>query len=207
MRELYYCDFVDVFRISSKREMDREKNIYYTNKLTEQEQEKTNSLLNRMNDFTTKVFNEEVSKVFSYKNKGEIQYRSTIGYYTIGNYDRDVVKILYYGSTEEEAFINLLIGIGFDYGTSEYVWPDTKEKLEREFFEKYKDNDTYEDPSLFFYIELAIQLMRTYFGDKIPEEIINYYIKHILEYDNVEVEYNYDTNELIYKGKIKKRIK
>ena len=187
---------------------DELKEKYYReHETTTIEKHKTEEFMNKMRDFIIRTHGEDALGSLNMCPEGNIHFREEFGYITIGNYDRDEVTVAGYGKTIEEAFLNALIDYEF-YECECYEWSHRQE-LNMQYSERFLNGDyskkDYHGP--FFFAELALQDFRKYFGDNIPEEIVEYYEIHLAEVGEGNFKYDYETNRLIKvneKEKIKK---
>jgi hypothetical protein len=128
---------------------------------------------------------------------GKIHYVDGLGYISIINADRNEVRVFGYGKTIEEAFIPILIE--HEFVICEDYELNHRQKLNKQFSKRFLNGvyskDDYHGP--FFFDELALQHFRKYYGDNIPEEIIQHYENHLKEVYACDYKYDYATNSLV----------
>ena len=188
--------FIDSYNYCNESDAEKEK-FYREHIPTENEKVKTQELMLKLDDFVIKTSGEEELKYFHHYEYGNIQYIDGLGYVSITNYDRDEINVYGYGMTVEEVFIPILVDYEF-YICENYEWSHRQE-LNKQFSDRflggvYSEKD-YHGP--FFFAELALQEFRKYYGDNIPEEIINYYEDYLKEVLGCSYKYDYETNSLV----------
>ena len=191
------CYYIDSYHYCAKEDALKEK-FYREHEDTKKEQQKTKEFIDKMEDFIKKTSGEKLLRFFHGYDcvEGKIHYREGIGYISINNFDRDEIIVYGYGMTLEEAFLRATIDFEFYYREN-YEWSNRQE-LNKQFSERflngaYTEHD-YHGP--FFFIELALQDFRAYYGDNIPEEIMEHYRNHLNEVGLENFEYSYETNRL-----------
>ena len=197
--------YTDSYHYCSDEEKDK---FYRDHILNSDEKQKTEEFMKKMEDFVIRTSGEKSLDFFrNICPEGQIQYRQEFGYITIGNYDRDEISIHGYGKTIEEAFLNATLDFEF-YISENYEWSH-RQVLNKQYSDRFLNGDysknDYHGP--FFFAELALQDFRKYYGDNIPEEIVEYYEIHLAEVGEGNFKYDYETNRLIKvneKEKIKK---
>ena len=133
-----------------------------------------------------------------------IHYLDNLGYIAKGNYDRDHVDVYFYGTTHEEAFKNAICE--FVMNRSHYFELINRERLNHDFSNRFKDGTVKEDDYYgpFFFAEHSLQLLRNYYGEEIPKDILNSFEDYVNEVENMNVYYSYETNRFERKEEIKK---
>ncbi len=178
---------------------DEKKDEFYRNHiLTSEEKKKTDEFMEKMDDFVVKTNGEKGLRFFhNWCPEGNIQYREGLGYITIGNYDRDIISVDGYGQTIEEAFFNATIDCEFYF--SECYECEHRKELNMQYSERFLNGDYSEDDyhGPFFFAELALQDFRKYYGDNIPEEIINLCENYLKKVNKESFKYDYGTNRFI----------
>ena len=185
---------------------DKKKDEFYMKHiLTKEEEIKTEKFMRKLEDFIIKTEGKDSIIPFNKTAKNKIQYRDGLGYITIDNPDRDEVYIYSYGKTIEEAFSNALIDYEF-YICQKYE-VNNRQKLNKQFSERFLNGNYSEDDYYgpFFFAELALQQFRKYYGDNIPEEIIEYYENYLKSIYSIDYKYDYKTNSLVKNSKAKKK--
>ena len=160
----YYCNPYD----------DEKEAFYQKHEDTEEEIEKTNSFNKRLDEFIAKTEGEEEVEHFHHIMEGKIEYRDGIGYITDINPDRDNVIIIYYGDTEDIAFLNACAEYELNTGR-DYEWLN-RQKLADDFIVRFPD-DANESRyyGMFFAVEWALRQYNTYYDGNVPEEITKYF--------------------------------
>ena len=136
-----------------------------------------------------------------------IHYLENFGYISKGNYDRDLVQVYHYGDTFEEAFRSAIYE--FVMNESQFFEAWNREDLNKDFSNRFKDGlveeDDYYGP--FFFAEHSLQLLRKYYGDNIPEDIIKEFEEYVKRFEKMDVIFSYETNRFEKKelGKILNR--
>lgn len=191
--ESYY---VDSYNYCNEEDAKKAK-FYSYHVSTEEEKIKTEELMKKLEEFIIKTEGNDALKFFHSCTEGKIRYRDGIGYISIVNPDRDYVIIYGYGKTVEEAFLSATIDYEF-YVCERCAWANRLE-LYKLFSERFLDgNYSRKDYYvLFFSAELALQEFRKYYGDNMPEEIINYYENRLQKDGFGDYKYDYDTNRLV----------
>lgn len=193
-----YC--IDSYHYSNILDVKKEK-YYRRRAVTEEEKIKSEEFTKLMEDYVIKTTGEKYLSFFHHRSQeGKIKYMEDLGYVAVVNYDRDIVDVYGYGKTIEEAFRRATLDYEFFF-CENYEWSH-REKLNKQYSERflngeYKEND-YHGP--FFFAELALQHFRKYYGDNIPEEIINYYNNYLKEVHEGDFEYDYESNCLVKKN-------
>lgn len=186
---------------------DRDKMNYYQNHvLTREEEEKTNSLRERLIEFEKKVRGVDSTDIYSYNPdhpEWRIEFFEDKGYISSVNADRDIVDIYYYGRTENEAFLNALVS--HELVLCENYESYNRKKLNKDFCERFLggEEDKEEYHGQFFFSELALQDFRKFFGDEIPKKLINYYEKHVNSLYELEFIFDFELNRFTVKEKEK----
>ncbi len=191
---IYRGVFLEEYNYNS----DGEKDKYYRKHVyTDNEKNKTMLLKDKIREFDNIVYGKRHNSL-SYVG-GEVSYFDDIGYISVSNVDRDEVNIYYYGKDLDEAFINLIIE-GVSYYRSLFETANRGE-LDKEYKRRFPNSTDYEKKyhGSFFVAELSLKDFRKYYGDIIPEEIINYYENYIHETKDKELVYDYITDGLIKK--------
>lgn len=185
------------------RSSDRDKINYYQNhKLTKEEQEKTNSLIERLKDFEEKVRGKEYIDLYlkdPEHPEWRIKYFEDKGYISIVNADYDIVDIYYYGRSENEAFLNAVVA--HELLNTIRIELYNREDLNKEYSNRFLNGevtkDDYHGP--FFFSELALQDFRKFYGNDIPKRIIKNYENHVNSIYEDKYEYSFDLNRFIFK--------
>ena len=192
----------------SKASDQNKRNYYEKHSLTKTEKEKTQSLRTRMIDFETKVRNRSNMKELTndpYRPEWRIEYFEGIGYISTINADRDIVDVYCYGKTEEEAFLNAIIS--HELSMSEEYEFYHREQLNLEFSKRFLDGQVseYDYHGPFFFSELALQDFKKFYGDNIPEEIINHYENHVNRIYKENYKYDIKENRFVKQEKVKQK--
>ena len=196
---------IDRYHYCSDKDKEKEK-YYREHKLTEKEQQKTDEFHKKMEDYVIKTNGENGLSYYRYELEGSIEYREELGYISVGNFDRDEVKVFSYGKTIDKAFQNATINFEF------HVYSDyelhNRQNLNKQYSERFLDGNYSEDDyhGPFFWSEFALQDFRKYYGDAIPENIIHCYENYLMEVENESFKYDHETNSLVKAGlSLKKR--
>lgn len=189
---------IDVYHYSNKDDAKKEE-FYRHHILTEEEKIKTEEIMKKLDEFIIKTDGEKSLEYFHNTKEGKIHYRNDLGYITTANYDRDEVIVFGYGKTFEEAFFTALVEYEFDITQSYEL--HNRQMLNKQFSERFLDGnyskEDYHGP--FFFAELALQDFRKYYGDNIPEELINDYEEYLKSVELEDYQYDYETNRLVKK--------
>lgn len=145
----------------------------------------------------------EILEYVSCNPEDNIHYFDGIGYISTGNYDRDIVEIHFYGKTEEEALhkvmIDYLMRRSMEYELSH------RDLLNQDYSNRFKDGvvspDDYYGP--FFFAELSLQGLRKYYGNSIPEEIVDRFSDYLFFVTGESFKFDYKTNKLVKTSKVK----
>lgn len=197
---------IDTYHYCSDKDKEKEK-YYREHKLTEEEQQKTDEFHKKMEDYVIKTNGENGLTYYHYGPEGSIVYREGLGYISVGNFDRDEVTVFSYGKNIEEAFLNATISFEFNV-YSDYELHN-RQNLNKQYSERFLDGNYSEDDyhGPFFWSEFALQDFRKYYGDAIPENIIQFYEKYLMEVENESFKYDHETNSLVKAGLSSKKKK
>ncbi len=182
----HYCD-------KKNKEID---DFYRRHKLSEEENEKSQELMLKLNDFLLKTSGEENLGLINLSGERDIYYAENLGYISVTNYDKDDVDVYGYGKTLDEAFLKLAINLEFTI--SQKYELDHRDELKKQYSERFlngSSSDEYYGP--LFFAELALQDFRKYYGDNIPKELISYYENYLKEVLKSDYKYDYETNSLV----------
>ena len=179
-------------------EKDKEiKEYYESHNYTDNEKQKAESLKKRLFEFIKIVRENDNIQNFEYYPESNIHYFEDIGYIALVNTDRDIVDVYFYGRTENEAFLNAIIDYELSYNIN--VEKNNRKKLNEDYSKRFLNNVTsdndYHGP--FFFAELSLKDFKKYYGENIPEDIINYYELHLLNIEREKFKYDYDSNSLV----------
>ena len=184
---------------------NKKKEFFANHSDTKEEIEKTARLKERIEDYVKSLGQKEELKNQWNHIEFNIKYRSGVGYISSIMADRDIVDIYYYGSSEEKAYMNAII----DYESvmcQRYELKNRK-KLNKDYSKRFLNgrvsDDDYHGP--FFFAELALQDLRKYFGENIPQEFIDYYEKYLKRIEQKDYRYDYESNRLIELEESKKQ--
>ena len=148
----------------------------------------------------------ETNKILEYVDynpEDNIRYFDGMGYISTSNSDRDEVDVRFYGETEEEALHKVM---------TDYVM---RRSMEYELFHRDELNKDYSNRFLdgnvepndyygpFFFAELSIQSLRKYYGNSIPEDIIDSFEEYLLFVTGESFKFDYKTNKLVKNVKVK----
>lgn len=188
-------EYIDGYNYCS----DKEKEQFYRNhEYTPIEKKKTEEFRAKMDDFVIKTSGEDDLRYFhKWCAVGEMVYREEFGYVTITNADRDIVLIYGYGKTIEEAFIKATID--YELELSGNIECFNRQRLKKEYNERFLNGEFKEEKyrGPFFFAELSLQDFRKYYGDNIPDEILDYFINYLKEVFGENYKYDYETNKLV----------
>lgn len=145
----------------------------------------------------------EILEYVNYDPEDNIRYFDKIGYISTANYDRDIVEIHFYGVSENEALHKVMI----DYlmrRSMEYELFH-RDELNQDYSNRFKDGvvspDDYYGP--FFFAELSLQGFRKYYGNSIPDEIVDRFQDYLFFVTGESFKYDYKTNGFIKDVKVK----
>ena len=199
-------NIIDKYHYCSEKNQKKEK-YYRKYKLTKEEQQKTDEFHKKMYDYVIKTNGENGLLYYYDELEGSIEYREELGYISVGNFDRDEVTVFGYGKTIDEAFKNAIINYEFHVYTDYEL--HNRQQLNKQYSERFLDgnysSNDYHGP--FFWSELALKDFRKYFGDNIPEEIIQNYENYLMKVENESFKYDYETNSLVKTGLSLKKVK
>ena len=145
----------------------------------------------------------EILEYVNYDPEDNIRYFDKIGYISTANCDRDIVDIHFYGKTEEEALHKAMI----DYLMRRSMGYELfhRDELNQDYSNRFKDGvvspDDYYGP--FFFAELSLQGFRKYYGNSIPEEIVDRFSDYLFFVTGESFKYDYKTNGFIKDVKVK----
>lgn len=178
--------------------INENKEKYYNDYVfTEEENVKTKELQDKFAEFFKNVHNLDMKEDCSTEGLRLIKYRNDLGYVLVYHVDR-YCDVYSYGNNIEEAFNNALI----DYETinvCRYVQFNEKE-LKDLFVKRFPDVKYNQSV---FITEFSLNDFRKYYGDNIPEDIINFYdnyLKRVTQdiYKSSEsFKYDYETSSLV----------
>ena len=195
-----------VSRIDSyhySKSYDRDKMYYYENHTyTKDEQEKIDSLREKILEFEKIVRGNDTLPVSIFCPESHIVYFEDKGYISFVNSDKDIVDIYYYGRTENEALISALINYELTYNID--IELQNREELIKEYKKRFpnRNEEDEEYDGSFFSSELSLKDFRKYYGDQIPSRLVKYYEDSISRTDGIEYQYDYDTDGFILKDKM-----
>ena len=188
---------VDRYSYTAKDPYNKSKVYFYEKMMTsDYERDKTKALVERLDSYVKLAHDSSVEEEFNYQNNGEIKFKGGIGYFLLGNYDKDVVCVDFLGATENIAFNNAIMHLESVYATQEYSL--NVDKYEKEYIPRLMDE--YLEANRYhalIYSELAMKNIRKYYAEEVPQQIINEYIDYILNIDRKIVKYDYNTNKFI----------
>ena len=192
--------------------------FYVRDKYTEEEINKTIEIRKGILDFI-KIVNNDQNLKCEYLESNEfyeridanpyygIYYLEGYGYLTNANYDRDDMDIYYFGNTYDEAFKTAIYEYVMDEG--QYYELMNRKELNQDFSNRFKDGNVTEDDYYgpFFFAEYSLQLLRNFYGNNIPEELIKEFEEYVKEVEKMDVKFSYETNrfESIEKNKERRR--
>ncbi len=179
---------------------ERETYLHYLSVITKDE--KSSQIGYKLEDYVMKVHGDDkaVLRTFAFNPISHMCYSEEYGYFALDIVDRDFY-IYIYGNTKTEAFYNAIIDFEFDICKDIELLNRKKLNYEysKRFLSRESNEDDYHGP--FFFAELSLQFIRKYYGDNIPEDIINYYTLLVSEYTDMNLEYDYGKNCFIKSSK------
>ena len=130
-------------------------------------------------------------------------YHAGVGYISVVNSGRDQHDVYYYGKNENEAFINGVIEYEYAINSKRYFMnrKEYNSDFRSRFLKSTPNGDYY---GSFYYIELALQDFRKFYGDKIPKEVLEYYdreLKAICHDKDYNFAYDDNKNQVVKKRK------
>lgn len=176
---------------------------FVTKKKTLGEQEKLITMRHLIWDFTNKVFGENTN-LFTLSGY-RIGYLENFGYYLISKGDRGFYNIDNFGLDEKTAFqkiiSELLLPLALDFEQQ------NRRQLQENFAQRFSSLNLEYHPDLYF-AEYALNLLRKYYVDKIPADIILTY-ENDLNKNNPQLiwQYNLQTHEFTCTKKINLTLK
>ena len=198
---------IDTYNYCSTK--NNKTNLYKKETYTDEELLKTYVMRGRLASFIHIVERDnevipllESTKIYDYINIDPylgIFYLDGIGYISKGNYDRDIVDVYLYGKTSDEAFKTAIYEYVMNRSHSYELW--NRESLNQEFNERFPniEESNYHGP--FFFAEHSLQLLRNYYGNAIPKDLIDEFEEYVKEVSNMNVKFNYETNRFESKEK------
>ena len=204
MRTLLGDEIIDTYHYCQKSDKDK-MNYYQNYEFTKEEKEKALSLRNRLIKFEAKVrgkCNIKELLMDPYHPEWQIEYFEDIGYIAFVNADRDRVDVYYYGKTEDEAFINATVS--HELVVSEEYEFFHREKLNLDYSKRFLNGEVTENDyhGPFFFSELALQDFKKYYGDNIPEMLIENYENHVNGIYKENFKYDIAENRFVKKEKV-----
>ena len=199
---------IDTYNYCSTK--NNKTNLYKKEIYTDEELLKTYVMRGRLASFIHIVERDnevipslESTKIYDYINIDPylgIFYLEGIGYISKGNYDRDIVDVYLYGKTSDEAFKTAIYEYVMNRSHSYELW--NRESLNQEFNERFPniEESNYHGP--FFFAEHSLQLLRNYYGNAIPKDLIDEFEEYVKEVSNMNVKFNYETNRFELKEKL-----
>ena len=173
---------------------DKDKIEFYNReKLSQEELEKSFSFMLKLNDYRCTLYDAERLNV-ALLSPGEcaFHYKNDVGFIFEVNSDRDIIDVYYCGKTEEEAFLNAII---FSESRQNYYFElKNREKLFIDFKTRFSN---LEYSQCFYYAELSLKNLYTYFDGNIPFEVIKYYesyLNDVEKLDNKKWKYSKENN-------------
>jgi hypothetical protein len=179
--------------------------VYHKEKYSEEEMNKTREIKKNILDFIRIVIDkpdyhnrllesDNIHERVCYDTFEGIHYNDTYGYISKGNYDRDIVDVYFYGNTHEEAFKTAAYEIVMDLSHNYELWH--REELTKDFYDRFiegvYDEENHHCP--FSFAEHSLQLLRKYYSDNIPEDIIKEFEDYIKSVEKMDVIFSYETN-------------
>ena len=192
-------------------------NLYKKDVYTDNELLKTYAIRGRLLNFIQVVEHSlgpipllESTEIYDYIDRNPylgIFYLEGIGYISKGNYDRDIVDVYLYGESEEEAFKTAIYEYVMNESHYYELW--NREELNKDFSNRFLNGNLSEDDyhGPFFFAEHSLQLLRNFYGNNIPEELIKEFEEYVKEVEKMDVKFSYETNrfESIEKNKERRR--
>ena len=178
--------------------LDDDKEAYYQDHInTDEENEKTDSINKRIEEYIRITEGEESAQRYHKRHSDrkyddKIHYREGIGYISIAHTDRDEMDIYGWGQNEEEVFINAVTEYAFRSG--DYYEYGNRQTLREDFKNRFP-NEEY--CGVFYFVEYAFKQLKRYYGDNIPEIIVQYLEKRF----NYEYRFDYNEEKFVKKEK------
>lgn len=174
---------------------------------TKEEAAKTKELMDKLEDFIIKTEGEDSLKFFHSRPEGNIQYIEGDGYVSIVNFDRNEVNVYGYGETVDEAFLAVLIDYEF-YVCENYEIAHRSE-FNQQFSDRFLDGVCQKSDNFgpFFWAELVLQEFRKYYGDNMPDKLMDYFYRYLKRIGFDDFKYSFEDNCLVHrsgKGYIKR---
>ena len=182
-------------------------------KLTDEEDQKIETLYKKMDEFTKKVFQEEYDNTIR-RYTVVMGYKKGLGYYTITDADRGYLGLDVLTNDDDKAFYLNVSDLLFENANKLEL--ENREEVKREFNKEfgYLDNGT-EEFENFSYIHFVKQYeldaLNKYYDGNIPDKFIEYILWHMntmwfAEAADIVWEYDNETKKLVAKkkGKTKK---
>ena len=198
------ANIIDTFNYCSS--LNNRTNLYTKDNYTKEEINKTKEIRKAILEFIKIVLEDEnysnelleTDTVYDYVTDLDayyiIHYLDEFGYISKGNYDRDLVQVYHYGDTFEEAFRSATYE--FVMNESQFYEAWNRKELNQEFSNRFKnglvEEDDYYGP--FFFAEHSLQLLRKYYCDNIPEDIIKEFEEYVKRVEKMDVKFSYETN-------------
>lgn len=206
-------EVIDSYHYSNTSDKPK-KEFYQTHEYSGDELAKTSKIRTKILDFeriieedslmhNSLLESKEILEYVNYNPEDNIRYFDEIGYISTGNYDRDIVEIHFYGLSENEALHKVMI----DYlmrRSMEYELFH-RDLLNQDYSNRFKDGvvspDDYYGP--FFFAELSLQSFRKYYGNSIPDEIVDCFEEYLFSVTGESFKFDYKTNKLVKTAKVK----
>ena len=193
---------IDSYCYCSKKGKKKEEK-YISHVYSEQEKAKTASLKKRMEDFIRTVYgNDGINYLNSvHCSEGHIRFFEGKGYITFDNPDYDEVKVYCYGNDEEEAFTNAIIS--YVLYNSICIETDYREKLDEDYKQRFSDDVNTNYHGTFYFAELSLRAFRKFYGNNIPQGIVEYFERYVSTTRGINYKYDYETDSLVLRSKCK----
>lgn len=199
---------IDTYNYCSSK--NNRTNLYKKDTYTDEELFKTYFMREKLVNFIHIVErnNKEIpllesTKIYDYINIDPylgIFYLDGIGYISKGNYDRDIVDVYLYGKTSDEAFKTAIYEYVMNQSHSYELW--NRETLNKEFTKRFPNIEATDYHGPFFFAEHSLQLLRNYYGNAIPRDIVEEFEEYVKEVSNMNVKFRYETNRFELKEKL-----
>ena len=197
---------IDSFHYCSNLDEDKRKTDYYYRRgQTEEEQEKTDSISQKVLGYASTVSGQPDLESFPCPIGKGIRFDQNFGYISLVDGEMDTIYVFSVGQNEDEAFQNA--AIDYEFTAARQYEYDHRRELDEDFSKRFPvgpENTSYEDKNHapFYYSEIALKNFRTYYdrlGTPIPESIVEYYEGLVKDTEGISLKYDYDTNAFVRK--------
>ena len=187
---------IEVLRKIDRKEFTDRELIFEGYLYSDSELEKTKSLKNRIVEYIKTVSGNEPSDYFYYTPECHIKYMESLGYVSIFSFN-GFYEIYYYGTTEDEAFMNAIID--YEMGNGRDFELHHRDELNKEYQERFAEEPISNYHGPFFFAEHSLQGLRKFYKNEIPEVIVEAFERYLEEVERKSYKYDTSVNRFVKK--------